>query len=119
MLEPAQTAIYSNIGLQQQRQFSLIRTANMLFDRARTRSTMSTMPGEYLDLSSDPPQRRESGRGSGRPFLGVRFACCDIYQRIYPNREGTAYEGACPRCGKQVRFLIGSGGTDARFFEVS
>lgn len=77
------------------------------------------MPGEHLDLSSDPPRRPETGQGSARPFLGIRFACCDIYQRIYPNRGSTAYEGGCPRCGKPVRLLIGPGGTDARFFEVS
>ena len=79
------------------------------------------MPGEHLDLSSDPPSPRgvPAGQGGGRPFLGLHFVCCDVYTRIYPNREQTAYEGACPRCGRPVRFLIGPGGTDARFFTVS
>jgi hypothetical protein len=76
------------------------------------------MPGEFLDVSSEPPHRPASGAAS-RPFLGVRFNCCDIYQRLYPNREATVYEGACPSCGRPVRFPIGPGGTDARFFEVS
>jgi hypothetical protein len=44
--------------------------------------------------------------------------CCDVYARVYPNREQTAYEGRCPRCGKQVEFRIGAGGTDARFFQA-
>ena len=76
------------------------------------------MPGEFLDLSSDPPQRQETGQGGGRPFLGIRFTCCDIYQHLYPNRDATAYEGASPRCGKQVRFVIRPGGTAARFFDA-
>lgn len=82
-------------------------------------SPLIRMPGENLDLSSNPPIPPEIGPGCKRPFLGVRFACCDIYLRIHPNREATAYEGFCPRCGKHVRFAIGPGGTIARFFEVS
>ena len=77
------------------------------------------MPGEHLDLSSDPnPDRKASGPSSGRPFLGIQFACCSVYARIYINRDGTAYEGYCPRCSRPVRLRIGPGGTDARFFTV-
>jgi hypothetical protein len=76
--------------------------------------------GENLDLSSggDPAPRPEKG-GETRRFLGVRFACCEVYARIYLNRDGTAYVGNCPRCAKQVRFRVGPGGTGARFFTVS
>ena len=49
-------------------------------------------------------------------FLGVHFACCDAYSRVYANRAGTAYVGHCPRCAKRVQFAIGPGGTEARFF---
>ncbi len=61
-----------------------------------------------------------SGRfGEGaRPFLGVHFAACRIYGRIYRNREGTAYEGRCPRCGRPIRVPIGAQGTTSRFFVV-
>jgi hypothetical protein len=77
------------------------------------------MPGEYLDLSSDGPGGKNRGVERGPPerrFVGVHFVCCDVYTRVYINRDQTAYEGNCPRCAKRVRLRIGAGGTDARFF---
>ncbi len=76
------------------------------------------MPGENLDITHDdgckkPQQEKSASKGR---FLGVTFACCDTYARIYVNREGTAYAGNCPRCAKQVQIKIGSGGTGDRFF---
>jgi hypothetical protein len=59
-----------------------------------------------------------SPTGASRPFLSVKFACCNVYCRIYRNNDGTRYEGRCPRCGRPVRFLVGQGGTDSRFFTV-
>ena len=78
------------------------------------------MTGQNLDLTTPTPM--PSGVMAGRTgdaasqFLGVHFACCDAYSRIYPNRELTKYVGHCPRCARRVEFTIGPGGTDARFF---
>ena len=52
----------------------------------------------------------------GRPFLGILFDCCRVYGRVYRNREASAYEGRCARCGRPVRAAIGPGGTQRRFF---
>lgn len=91
------------------------------------------MLGEHLDLTSDvassPPRGAGQGgdlqasvgqsrAGDSRKFVGVRFECCAIYTRVYVNREGTAYEGRCPRCARAVRLEIGPGGSDARFFSA-
>ena len=73
------------------------------------------MPGENLDLSSEPPEH-DAPEDRARSFVGVRFACCDVYSRVYVNRARTAYEGNCPKCSKRVRLRIGPGGTDSRFF---
>lgn len=51
-----------------------------------------------------------------KKFLGVLFECCNIYRRIYLNKEQNAYEGNCPLCGRQVKVKIGPGGTSTRFF---
>jgi len=83
------------------------------------------MAGERLDLSSDPdgdaPDRQAAGDAPGetrelRRFVGVTFACCGVYARVYVNQERTAYEGNCPRCAKRITLKIGPGGTDSRFF---
>jgi len=53
-----------------------------------------------------------------RKFLGVHFQCCNVYARLYINREQTAYRGGCPRCGRRLEVKIGHGGTDTRFFKA-
>ena len=76
-----------------------------------------------LDIFSDPPQTKPmeqepAEQKERRKFIGVKFNCCGIYVRIYINKEGTAYEGRCPKCFRTVKFRVGDGGTDNRFFEA-
>ena len=52
----------------------------------------------------------------GRPWIGIRFDCCDKYARVYRNLEGTHYSGRCPCCLRVIRLRVGPDGTDARFF---
>jgi len=58
-----------------------------------------------------------AGRAGSR-YLRLWFACSGVYGRAYLNASGTGYHARCPKCGKEVRFRIGPGGTSDRFFEV-
>lgn len=85
------------------------------------------MVGENLDLTSEPDdgdeasrrrRERDASQLGGRPFLGVHFVCCDVYSRIYVNRELTAYQGHCPKCSRPIVVKISAEGSDSRFFEA-
>ncbi len=54
-----------------------------------------------------------------RKFISVHFKCCNAFNRIYINKEGTAYVGKCPKCLRTVRASIGEGGTSSRCFEAN
>ena len=87
--------------------------------RATKAKIKPTMAGEHLDLTDAPlddNRRRSTAASSGRRFVGIHFVCCDVYTRVYVNRDETAYEGNCPKCAKRVRLRIGPGGSDSRFF---
>jgi hypothetical protein len=57
---------------------------------------------------------------AGKKFLGVTFKCCNVYTRVYINKDGDAFEGICPRCYKKkvVVRIVAKGGTKARFFDA-
>jgi hypothetical protein len=74
------------------------------------------MAGEHLDISEEGPCSALRSVIQARRFVGVHFVCCDVYMRVYINRDHTAYEGNCPKCAKPVRVRIAPGGSDARFF---
>ena len=59
------------------------------------------------------------GGGAARPFLSVLFRCANSYLRVYRSADGKRYLARCPKCGKDVRFQVGEGGTSQRVFEVS
>lgn len=73
------------------------------------------MPGEHVDLASDAHERASTAPGARR-FVGIYFACCGVYSRVYVNAEGTAYVGYCPRCCGRVELEVGPHGTTQRFF---
>lgn len=80
--------------------------------------------GSQLDLSSDAssdakPSEPQSGTDRRGRFLGIKFECCGLYARIYPNRAGDAYVGRCPKCMKSVNVAIGPEGGNNRFFTAS
>ena len=53
-----------------------------------------------------------------KAYLGIMFNCCGAYGRIYKNKDNTAYVGRCPKCMRTVKVPVGSGGTNARFFNA-
>lgn len=81
-----------------------------------------------IDGVSVPDNAGRPGGGGGgdtggggfrdRPWLAVQWRCCGVYSRIYRNKEGTLYEGRCPRCARSVSARVGPGGTTNRFFEA-
>jgi hypothetical protein len=66
-----------------------------------------------------PGQSESDGKTSDRPFIGMNFECCGVYQRIYRNKAGTAYVGWCPKCSRKVEVKIDPRGTTDRFFTAT
>ena len=60
---------------------------------------------------------RPAPKPRDRPWLAIRWRCCEVYSRIYRNRAGTAYKGCCPGCRRDLTIPIGAEGTSHRFFD--
>lgn len=89
---------------------------------------MPTDPNDKLGRDRPDPGAGRDGdrsrnaedkqRGPKKRFLSIMFRCCNTYGRLYPNAEGTRFEGRCPRCGARTQAGIGPEGTDRRLFET-
>ena len=65
-----------------------------------------------------PPDDSDRTSETGRPFIGIKWECCNAYTRVHRNVSGSFYQARCPRCGKSVKIQVQAGGSDARFFRV-
>lgn len=77
------------------------------------------MHGEdyHLDIAELAHAESDNTPSSGdRPWVGIEFACCHVYTRVYRNAVGSSYVGRCPKCGRSVSLRVGADGTSARFF---
>jgi hypothetical protein len=81
-------------------------------------------PRDIIDIASTniAPATSNSDEKSAsrepRKFLSVWFRCCHTYGRMNRNKDHTAYEGRCPKCGARVHAGIGPNGTSQRMFEA-
>lgn len=53
-----------------------------------------------------------------KPFIGVKFDCCQVYTRIYANKDETAYEGRCPKCLRKVCIEIHKKSVHCKFYSA-
>jgi hypothetical protein len=85
---------------------------------------MAGDPRDYkLDISSKSgfsgnETVQSAAIGGGRAYLSIHFACCSVYTRIYRDADGNHYQGRCPRCGQNIQFRVGEGGTNSRCFVI-
>jgi hypothetical protein len=79
---------------------------------------MADQPDYVIEIPGFDQCPSEQGNADRPPrrWVGVIFECCQVYARVYRNRQGTAYIGRCPKCLRKVRLRIGPLGTTARFF---
>lgn len=88
-------------------------------DRADLTSASPPTSGRFADALRAKGHTPETPANAGpRPWLGIHFACCNVYARVYRSRTAPRYEGHCPSCQAKISVPIGKGGTNQRFFEA-
>jgi hypothetical protein len=50
------------------------------------------------------------------PWIGIRWACCNAYARVYRQPEVMYYMGRCPKCLRSLKIRVAPGGTKSRIF---
>lgn len=76
---------------------------------------------ESIDLSSDPRPRAGNDLEEAnlrRPFVGIHFACCNAYLRVYPEVSGKVKILNCPRCARPLKVEFSEGGQDSQFRQI-
>jgi hypothetical protein len=71
------------------------------------------IPGLEEPMAEVPPDV-----SAKRRWIGIKFDCCGSYSRIYRNKQGTAYEGFCPKCTARIHVPIAPHGTSQRIFRA-
>jgi hypothetical protein len=56
---------------------------------------------------------------ASRPYIGVLFACCGVYARIYRRPDRKIYQARCPKCLRTVRVRVAKDGINARLFRAT
>lgn len=51
-------------------------------------------------------------------FIGVKFDCCQVYTRIYANKDETSFEGRCPKCLRKVSIKTHKKGVNLKWFSA-
>ncbi len=81
---------------------------------------MPDRSGRHIDVVSsedgDFPAGETRRPWPLRRWVGIHFACCGVYARVYRNPDQPSYEGRCPRCRRTITMQVGPDGVNARIF---
>jgi len=51
-----------------------------------------------------------------RPWIGIRWMCCNVYSRVTRHKDVKMYAGRCPKCLKSINIRVAPGGSSCRMF---
>ena len=51
-----------------------------------------------------------------RPWIGIRWMCCNVYARVSRQPDVKMYIGRCPKCLKSIKIRVAPGGSNCRMF---